>query len=427
MKKYWSGAITTIGFMCAVGAIVPQVAFAQDAKKETPDASQVARGVSVVNRPRPDFDALGLRVGSFLVFPKADVKETYNSNIYATQNSAISDFITVLSPSLAVHSDWNQHALNLGISVDSAVYGTHTSENYNEFNVNADGRVDVLRDAYVTGALQFKRLHEDRGDPNANAAAAEPTMYNQLTGRVGGSYGVGRLSTRLNGSVNVYSYDTTRLTGGGTQDNSGRDRAEYEVGPRVAFELVPGVTPFVETLANWRRYTAQASQYRNSSGYRVNVGTSLDLGGVITGNIYTGYMAQNYEGAQLQGISGIGFGGSLLWNPTGLTSVILNASRTVEETTNAAASGYLSSNVSLRLEHELMRSVVAYGSVAYAQNDYVGNGQKETIPQATLGGEYYINRYFSVSPEYSYKKKNSNQVSGSYTDHLVSLRLSGKL
>ncbi len=194
----------------------------------------------------------------------------------------------------------------------------------------------------------------------------------------------------------------------------------------MAYELVPGVTPFLETLYNRRVYQDPASTGRDSTGYRVNLGTSLDLGGVVTGSVYAGYMKQTYTGSQYESIGGVGFGGSLLWNPTGLTSVKLNASRTIEETTTSA-SGYVASNVSLRLEQEVMRSAIVYGSVGYARNDYQGTGNKDYTPKATVGGEYDINRYFALVPEYSYSKKNSNQVDSSYPTHIVFLKLTGKI
>ena len=183
---------------------------AAEASKATPTGG-IARGVPVMDRPRPDFDALGIHAGSFLIFPQMSVKEAYNSNIYAVSKAFTSDLITTLSPSLGVRSDWNQHALNLKVTADSAFYKGYNKENYTEIGAGVDGRLDVIRDGFLTGAFEYNRVHEDRGDPNATASASEPTIYNTYTGRVGGSYGAGRLSVRVNGSGKVYRYDNTPL------------------------------------------------------------------------------------------------------------------------------------------------------------------------------------------------------------------------
>jgi len=56
----------------------------------------------VARKPRPEFDAIGLRAGSFLVYPMLEVVENYDSNIYATQNNETDDWVTLISPDVAV-------------------------------------------------------------------------------------------------------------------------------------------------------------------------------------------------------------------------------------------------------------------------------------------------------------------------------------
>src|SRR5258707_15281736 len=40
-------------------------------------------GQTVTSRLRPEFDPIGLRVGSFFWFPRAELDEAHNSNIFA--------------------------------------------------------------------------------------------------------------------------------------------------------------------------------------------------------------------------------------------------------------------------------------------------------------------------------------------------------
>src|SRR5258708_24184918 len=107
MKLGYVGA----GLLCALFA---GAALAQD---------EVQRGDTVTTRPRPDYDPLGIRLGSFLLFPQFGLQESFDSNIFATQNAAKGDFITSLDPSLDLRSNWNNHALNFHADSHSTLYG----------------------------------------------------------------------------------------------------------------------------------------------------------------------------------------------------------------------------------------------------------------------------------------------------------------
>src|SRR3546814_7236260 len=78
---------------------------------------------------------LGVRLGGFLLLPDLTVAESFNSNIYATQNNPASDFITALSPKVDLRSDWGSHALNLHADSTLVRYTTHDSENYNDYTL----------------------------------------------------------------------------------------------------------------------------------------------------------------------------------------------------------------------------------------------------------------------------------------------------
>src|SRR5438876_9205404 len=42
------------------------------------------RGTTVAQRPRPELDPLGLRFGNWFLFPRIELDEVYNDNVFAT-------------------------------------------------------------------------------------------------------------------------------------------------------------------------------------------------------------------------------------------------------------------------------------------------------------------------------------------------------
>jgi hypothetical protein len=171
---------------------------------------ETLRGETVASRARPDFDPLGLRVGSFLFYPDLDLEEAFNNNIFATQHRQKSDLITAISPALDLKSNWDQHALNFHASSTSLVYADHSSENINDFAFGTDGRLDIRHDARAYGGLAVKRLHVPRESPD-NTGGTSPTAYTDYAGSIAGEKEFNRLSFRLDGNYDRYDYenDTT--------------------------------------------------------------------------------------------------------------------------------------------------------------------------------------------------------------------------
>src|SRR4051794_25286779 len=105
-------------------AVLGDVAYAQ-----APDREPGSERRSVLQKARPDYDPLGARVGSFLLLPAVEVRETYDSNIFATPSNEKGDFYTTIHPELQLRSNWNNHALAFQASGDIKRYADHVSEN----------------------------------------------------------------------------------------------------------------------------------------------------------------------------------------------------------------------------------------------------------------------------------------------------------
>ncbi len=97
---------------CTASTLVLAAAAATTAAGLSPLASAVSQAqepqpnVPVQERPRPAFDPLGIRLGNFLVFPRLEVTETYNSNVFADPDDEEDDLITVVEPTVSVRSNF---------------------------------------------------------------------------------------------------------------------------------------------------------------------------------------------------------------------------------------------------------------------------------------------------------------------------------
>jgi hypothetical protein len=385
---------------------------------------------SVLDRARPDYDPLGVRLGSFLVYPSAQAAESYDSNVFATTGNKKDDFYTTLSPSVAVQSDWNVHSLGFRMNSDTKRYANLASENYTNFAVRGDGRLDIQRDVYLNAGAGYQLLHEDRSSPDA-VNGKQPVEYHVTSANVGYVHEPGRLGVSVLSTADSYSYNNAASNTGVTIDQKSRDRIVYTLTPRVFYEIVPGYHAFVQASGNERDYVRKFDLQgfqRSSRGWEVDAGTAIDFSHVINGEVFAGYLSQSYDDARLKTATGAAFGANLLWNVTQLTSVRGTVSRTVQETTQFAtvngtttdASGYIESAIKLTVEHELQRDIFLAGSVGYTDDGYQGINRTDDEFDANVGAHYLINRNLRATADVTYYNRSSNVVGVPY-DRIVGM------
>lgn len=406
--------------------LVAGSAFAQ---QDLRSADQIARGDTVLSRPRPDYDPVGIRLGGFFLYPDAALTETWNSNIYATSSNDKNDFITSLTPRLALKSNWNNHALNL--SADSTIvrYARYHSESYTDYTVAADGRLDIQRDARLFAAGGYKIRHEPRSSPN-NLGGTEPTEYQDTSALLAGEKDFNRLSFRLESAFDAYRYVDVQNALGQTIAESLRDRNDTVVTLRTGYEIAPLRQIYLLTSYNWRKYQSPVDMFgfdRTSDGYTLALGAHYDLTGLIFADVFLGYRRQTYDDPRLRPVDGPTAGVKLTWNVTALTTITGNLSREIEETVLANSSAYFATRASVRADHELLRNLVLNARIGYENDKFEGISRKDDYYEAGLGATWLIDRNFSASGGYSYRTRDSNEAGNNFDENVVFVRLKAQL
>jgi len=386
------------------------------------------RGQTVERRPRPQYDPLGVRMGSFVLFPQLDVQEQYESNIYATPNDEEDDFITRILPNLTLQSDWNNHQLVLETGGDFGFYADNTDENFQDYYVATRGRVDVRRSTQLRLGGAFRHLHESRespDDPGPNTAE-DPTEFNLYSADTSLRHDFGRINATLGGDFTRVSYLDPDAVGGGKVIEHDRDRNVYVGTLRVGYEIQPSYEAFILGSYNKRVYDGTevgTGIDRDSKGYGVAVGMEVDFGGIIFGDFFAGYRYQDYQDSSLDSIDGVGGGADLTWNVTDLTTINFLATSDIRETTDVDASGRLVTTGEIGVDHELRRNIIMSGNVSVTRDDYQGTSRTDWIYRAGPDVTYLINRYLRASLGYNFAKRDSDNSGDDYTNHIVFVRL----
>ena len=380
-------------------------------------------GQSVTQRPRPEYDPLGLHLGSFFWFPRAELGEAYNSNIFATP-IATSDFITTLRPGFDLLSNFPRNAINLHAGAESQFYARNPAQNTQDGFVNVDGRLDVTTGSAFYGSAQYAHLYIPRTSVNSPGNAAEPVTYNDFKAQAGYRQGGRRFSYQTDLAVDAAQYNAVPLIGGGILPQSSQDTIISEAALRANYELVPDYLGYIRVAGDLYDYYRSVSL--NSKIYRADIGLQLLPRHIIYGEVYAGYLTQRFNVSNLGSTTVADGGARLVWDVTRLTTLTLNGVRSfipTNPTIGTIGSGYLASVVTLTGDHEMLRNLLLKVNAGYENDSYQGVARTDNIFTAGAGVRYLLNRNLFLGGTYTYQRRTSSATGGDYIQNVLMLRL----
>ncbi len=379
------------------------------------------RAENVLEHPRPDYDGVPYQIGGFELFPTLELGETYDSNIYVEPNSRSTDAVGTVRPIVNLFSNWGRHALSLTTFGDINFYSQHADENYKNLVVDVNGRYDILDQMWVSGRGGYQRLAESRTSPNA-VNGSEPTTFGVAKGGLTFYRGIGILKFNADYDYKRFDYDETP-SALGPIDQSNRNRDEHVMGGKLAYDMTGNFKPYIRGAYNIRSYDDNAAH--DSEGFYTVAGVNADLGGITSIDVYGGWMEQYYDDfTAKKKISSPRFGARVDWNVTGMTSVVFEVDRTIEETTLDGYNSFYQTGGSVTVTHELLRNVLLEGNVAYSNSHFNGVGDRVDELLATgLGVRYLINRSLYTDVLYTWDRRFSTEDAVEYGRHMGTVRL----
>jgi hypothetical protein len=420
----------------AVVAIPPAELFDYSASTPPPTLPQpntFALG-TLPQRPLPmaesdPYAALGIRAGSFVLLPSLDLSGAYSTNPEHVPGGPPSAY-AVAAPELQVRSDWSRHSLTADIAGTYTQYNADLVPSLNVpfHNSKIDGRIDVTRDTQLNLEARVLINTDNPGSPNLQAALARLPLNFDVGDTIGVTQQFNRLSVSFKGTFDRATYDNSQLTDGTTSSNADRNFDQYAGITRIGYEIDPGMKPFVEVQGDQRIHDEQFDRNgleRDSTGITGKLGTAVDLFGSLTGEMALGYVDRKYQDPTLPNVTGVIADGTLIWQPTGLTTAKLTASSQVYETVLAGASGELSRDVNLEVDHAFRTWLIGSLRGGYGNDDYVGIPLSDNRWFASVGITYKFTREVQMNAQVRQDWQIATESGFSYnaTSFLLGLRL----
>lgn len=360
------------------------------------------------------YDPVGVRLGSFVLFPEAESNALWTSNVFKSQDKK-ADYGAEFKPSARLVSDWAAHAVELRGTGTFSYLDEYKTEENSGYLAEARGRLDVTRRSNVQAVVSRELAQESRSAIDASQVG-DRTDITTDRAEVAFNQRFNRLRVQLRGAIADVDYAATR-TSSGIVDNSDRDVQVTQEAVRAGWEFKPTLTAFVETAVNQRDYGVAASDglRRSSKGERYRAG--VDFGGtsqILRGQVSVGWGEQSAEAASLGSASGWLFDANLVWRPTELTSLTLTAQSEIDDTISPGAAFAFSRSAGVEVRHALQRDLVATAGVAYLNRQVEGAPISEDQWTTSLGLDYFLSREVILFGRYDHTAFSSTTLNGDW-------------
>jgi hypothetical protein len=399
---------------------------------QTPATPASDQDVAVMARPRPEYDAAGIKLDGFTAYPTMTLGAAQEHNVFYLQ-SAQSDTFFTETPSLRVASDWGRHFLDVYMGAQNFDYLTHTQLDLTDWKAGTDGRLDISRELTISGQGFYGLFHESLSSPNTVGFQAAPNRYNQGHADLDGKYQINRFTVDLTGSYDRYDYSNTPLVGGGSLFNGDRDESVYTASAKGTYDFSPGYSAFVRVLYDGRsfdQFLDRSGDHRSSTGYHYDGGLDLQITHLVQGSIFVGYFDQFHSqqvATPLPDFSAVDYGASLNWFVTPLLTAHISASHYVADTTLSGVSGTNEQLFQLGVDYELERNIILRPTFSYDNSNFIGLRRVDNTYNGGMSVRYYLNHYMSADLGYTWAQRNSSITGQGYMDNVVNLGLNLQL
>jgi hypothetical protein len=405
--------------LAAAAGLAPGVATAQTSSLLLPPATTSGddydRGhnVGVVERGRPEYDALGVRLGSFIVNPQLTTSIGYSDNIFNDNTNKKSDVYTSFEPYVSVASDWSVHQLRLTGAADIRRFANETLRNQDAWNVQGSGRVDITSDLTVRLDAQADRTYESPFSADVVANLIEPSRYLRTFVGTRTSYDSGR--SRVIGTIDRTSYEfsSVRFADGLVRDQRYRDRVTYNGTGTYELGFSPSLSLYARLEADRNNYglkQAFGEPNRDSNGYRGVFGSNFDIAGVARGTIGIGYSYRKFDASRTyRTTSGMSVEARADWFPSELTTVgILLQRRLIDVDLSNAGSSW-DNRFRVTVDHELLYNLIVTIGGEVSKREYPERSTSTEVYRAEVGSRYQVTRWLGLDANIGY---GSNKPSG---------------
>ena len=318
----------------------------------------------------PAYDPNGLKLGDFTLYPSITGGWKYTDNVFAQEDS-VSDSIFVTRPSLSIRSDFIRHKFDVRAFAEQGRYQDFRTEDYDDYGVLADTRLDITGNTSLPFTFGYSRLHEDRETPDNNDNL-EPLVYKLTEATLGVVHEGQRIAAKIISGFKRMVYDSAR-TISGVFDTRDRDRDIYSLYTSVGITPDAIIAPYLYSQLLSLDYHSNLGGFsRNSTEMEYGVGSIVNISPITSASFNVGQKRRNFDDAFFDDINTLTFGANFSWQPLERLGFLVEADRTIQEATFAGTSASINTSLRLAANYQFRQNLFFQPSFSVLERDYKG-------------------------------------------------------
>jgi hypothetical protein len=361
-------------------------------------------GVTVASRLRPDYDPIDFRIGEITIRPELLNSLGFDDNVFGQKSHRASALIETNAQIQANydHSDTKGFST---LTVDNYRYPEQNQQSYTNWTASLGGSHQFGRDnlSVAYDHLNLNQTARDLDTPQLT----NPLPYNVDVFRLDYKAMLSRLFIEpalglsnynfTNGSINNTPYIQTN-----------RDRVVVEPALTFGYELAPqrDVVLVVRDAVAFYRNEIAGQSSRNFDDVSALAGLDFEEG-IFRYRLLVGYESRSFTSVAYKTIAAPIAEASVIWNPTGLTTLTGQASRRIQDSADETTIAFTETAVGMRVDHEYQRNVILSAGTSYLRDDYSQKqGEQELITFST-SATWLLNRNLRLVGSYEFNRRNS--------------------
>lgn len=366
---------------------------------------------AVTELSQKDFAPAGIRIGSFDLFPSIRSAVGSTTNTYYTSDPIGSAFLSN-TPTANLESKWSRHQLSISGTGTFREYVGQSRRNESVWQVDVDGRIDLgnFTKIYLDANSSERNESQFTGEVTPTVAALSRYRRDIFSARAENS--VNRMRFTVAADYALFRFQPVPLLTGDFRDQENRNRAVGRVTGQWEYARSPDLAFFVQASYADQSFTTDLRPgvpNVDSRGYRALAGFNFDDPGFARGSLGIGYTRQDFVATLYKPVSGLSVQGRLEFFPTRLTTVRVDASRTVEITNlSLGGAAYWSNRLAARVDREIWRRIIVSATAGYARQSFVSNGATTESFQLGAGAQYLSSRNIAISASIDYGRRRAS-------------------
>lgn len=357
-------------------------------------------GVTVQSRAREAYDPPGVRLGGIILRPTLSTALGTTSNATG-QPAGRPSALAQTSGSLLAGTNWGRHAIGGYLGIDDQRVVSASAQSGTAWTAALGGTMEIGRDQLALGAAHLDLFQSARA---LNSLALDrPGRFRVNNARAAYTWRSGRLSIAPGLSLTDTSYDDVFI-GGRRVVQRYRDRLATEGNVTTRWQLAPLRDLVLDLRAVGftfaRREPGQPS--RNATAVALLAGIDYATDAVWRVRALAGVQHRSFADPSLRAITGPMAEASLIWSPSGLTTVTATLSRRIEDAAELSALTYAFTGGRLVVDHELQRNLLLAASIDLQRADTQQRGGHETLLGLGLGATWLMNRQLRTTASWDW-------------------------